>query len=1067
MLAISSGTNHACAIASDNNAYCWGAGASGQLGNGLSADSSVPVAVSTTGVLSGKTILAIAAGDNYTCAIASDNQAYCWGGNGAGQLGNNSTTPSNTPVVVNTSGVLSGKTVLSLSASVFGSHVCALASDNKTYCWGANSSGQLGNNSTTQSAVPVAVDMTGVLAGKTITLVTTGTGHSCAIASDGLAYCWGSNWGGQLGIGTSGGNSPIPVVVSSSGILSGKTITQIAGGKNNTCAIASDNQAYCWGYGGTGGNGNNGGSSNVPVAVYTAGYFAGKTVLSISRGGFDNACAIASDYKAYCWGNNGTYGMLGDNTTTDRNVPTPVRMTGVNLQSEDYRLYNDSTTPTPGTPLAGVNYGAQLASSGDAFRLRTGLRSMPGIKQLSSGAYHTCVIASDNQAYCWGNNSTGQLGNNSTTQNSVPVAVDTTGVLSGKTVRALSVGESYSSISVCAIASDTQAYCWGSNGYGQLGNNSTTDSHVPVAVSTVGAFSGKTVLEVSMGSSFGCAIASDNYAYCWGSNYRGQLGNNSTVDSSVPVPVDTSGVLSGKTITSIAVGQYHTCAIASDNRAYCWGRGGDGELGNNTTTDALVPVAVAMSGALSGKTITSVSVGSIHTCAIASDNKVYCWGYDGYGQFGNGTNSNSLVPVAAMNTGPLASSTISSLSAGGIHTCVIASDNYEYCSGFNSEGALGNGTTITTNVPTAVDRQGVLAGKTILSMSTNWINSCAVASDNNAYCWGQNSEGQIGNLAVPTYFSTRPTRTATSYMSGPRLFAGDNTFKLQFAKRTTTTCSVQSTGFADVTESSAIAYNTNASVTHTAAISTAANDPVPANDASPQTYQSASGTFTNITDIEPGKTGLWDFSLKTNGAERNTSYCLRLTYGDGTPIELSQAYPEVMVPAASLAVGFVDGVGAPISKPTFAMNATSEKTSLQSVTGTFADSARKLRVFNDLVTNGWSVSLAATTGNTAVWKRSDNLAQYAFNANATSGQLSINPGTGSIASACGTTGTSLGASANFVQGSQDSVTLFTASSAAPLGCAYDFTGAALTQTIPAQQAAGAYTLDMTATVVAL
>lgn len=109
MLAISSGTNHACAIASDNNAYCWGAGASGQLGNGLSADSSVPVAVSTTGVLSGKTILAIAAGDNYTCAIASDNQAYCWGGNGAGQLGNNSTTPSNTPVVVNTSGVLSGK----------------------------------------------------------------------------------------------------------------------------------------------------------------------------------------------------------------------------------------------------------------------------------------------------------------------------------------------------------------------------------------------------------------------------------------------------------------------------------------------------------------------------------------------------------------------------------------------------------------------------------------------------------------------------------------------------------------------------------------------------------------------------------------------------------------------------------------------------------------------------------------------------------------------------------------------------------------------------------------------
>lgn len=848
---ISAGGAHTCAIEYDEKAYCWGSNSNGQLGNNSTTQSLAPVLVSNTGLLGGKTVLSITAGHNHTCSIASDGAGYCWGWNGNGQLGNNSTSQSLVPVAVNTAGVLSGKTLWSISAR--GYHTCTLASDSQSYCWGYNADGELGNNTKNQSLVPMAVETSGVLFGKSVTAVSTGFYFTCAIAS-GLPYCWGTNWG-NLGNSTS----------------------------------------Y---------------NSQVPVAVTTSGVLAGKTVLS-----------------------------------------------------------------------------------------------------MSSGDFHTCVIASDNQVYCWGS----------------------------------------------------------SNSNGQRGDGSAINSYYlyPTAVSTSGVLSGKTILAVTSGTDHSCVIASDNQAYCWGKNDKGQLGNNLNTDSNVPVAVDTSGVLAGKTLVSIDAGGSTTCATATDGAMYCWGRGGDGELGNNTTTDSLVPVAVTMSGTLSGKTITSISVGSIHTCAIVSDNKVYCWGYNGYGQFGNGTNSSSLVPVAAMNTGPLASSAISSLSAGGIHTCVIASDNYEYCSGFNSEGALGNGTTITTNVPTAVDRQGVLAGKTILSMSTNWINSCAVASDNNAYCWGENGEGQIGNLAVPTYFSTRPTRTATSYMSGPRLFAGDNTFKLQFAKRTTTTCSVQSTGFADVTESSAIAYNTNASVTHTAAISTAANDPVPANDALPQTYQSASGTFTNITDIEPGKTGLWDFSLKTNGAERNTSYCLRLTYGDGTPIELSQAYPEVMVPAASLAVGFVDGVGAPISKPTFAMNATSEKTSLQSVTGTFADSARKLRVFNDLVTNGWSVSLAATTGNTAVWKRSDNLAQYAFNANATSGQLSINPGTGSIASACGTTGTSLGASANFVQGSQDSVTLFTASSAAPLGCAYDFTGAALTQTIPAQQAAGAYTLDMTATVVAL
>ncbi len=156
----------------------------------------------------------------------------------------------------------------------------------------------------------------------------------------------------------------------------------------------------------------------------------------------------------------------------------------------------------------------------------------------------------------WGNNGEGQLGNNSTTDSKVPVAVDTTGVLAGKTVTAITAGQYHS----CAVA-DAKAYCWGYNSSGQLGNNSTTESPVPVAVDTTGVLAGKTVTAITAGQYHTCAVA-DAKAYCWGSNLYGQLGNNSTTESPVPVAVDTAGVLAGKTVTAITAGQYHTCVVA-------------------------------------------------------------------------------------------------------------------------------------------------------------------------------------------------------------------------------------------------------------------------------------------------------------------------------------------------------------------------------------------------------------------------------------------------------------------------------------------------------------------------
>lgn len=317
------------------------------------------------------------------------------------------------------------------------------------------------------------------------------------------------------------------------------------------------------------------------------------------------------------------------------------------------------------------------------------------VKMLSAGGWKTCFIADDNLGYCAGYNTSGALGAGHNS-NGGPYAVDTSGALSGKTLKFISAGYDHT----CAIASDNLGYCWGDNQFGQLGkgnSGSGTNSNVPVAVVMSGALSGKTLKFIAAGFHTTCAIASDNLPYCWGGNTFGELGNNTLTPSSVPVAVSMSGALAGKTAKFMALGNanntYHSCLIASDNLPYCWGRNIDGSLGNNSSTSSQIPVAVDVSGALSGKTAKSIFVGTDRSCILANDNLGYCWGANAYGQLGDGTSISSPVPIAMSRTGVLAGRTATALTAGFHHGCLLADDQNAYCWGFNSFGQLGDGTT--------------------------------------------------------------------------------------------------------------------------------------------------------------------------------------------------------------------------------------------------------------------------------------------------------------------------------------------------------------------------------------
>jgi alpha-tubulin suppressor-like RCC1 family protein len=342
--------------------------------------------------------VALSSGQYHSLALSSDGTLASWGYNNNGQLGNKTTTNSSLPVAVTTAGTpLAGKVVAAIAAN-FGSNL-VLCTDGTLASWGYNTFGQLGNSTTTTSLVPVAVTIAGTpLAGKSVVSVSAGTQHNLVLCADGTLAAWGYNTYGQLG--------------------------------NNKTT-----------------------SSSIPVAMTTVGSpLAGKSVVSVVAGGF-HSLALCSDGTIATWGHN-MYGQLGNNTTTSSSVPVAVT--------------------TAGTALAGKT-----------------------VIAMAAGYFHSLVLCSDGTLATWGYNSNGQLGNSSFIQSTVPVAVSSSGLLAGKTVVALTAGYFQSEVR----CSDGTVATWGYNVYGQLGNNSTTQSSIPVLVNTSTLATGERFMAIAGGQS--------------------------------------------------------------------------------------------------------------------------------------------------------------------------------------------------------------------------------------------------------------------------------------------------------------------------------------------------------------------------------------------------------------------------------------------------------------------------------------------------------------------------------------------------------------------------------------
>jgi alpha-tubulin suppressor-like RCC1 family protein len=352
-----------------------------------------------------------------------------------------------------------------------------------------------------------------------------------------------------------------------------------------------------------------------------------------------------------------------------------------------------------------------------------------GVVILDAGRGHSCAIALDGRAFCWGRNEEGQLGDGTRIDRRSPTAV-----AGGLTFAAIAAGD----LHTCGVTTLGQAYCWGINQFGTIGDGTQLRRLTPMAVS-----GGRVFASISAGSHNTCGITTDNAAYCWGQGFFGANGNG--LQSNALTPVAVSG---GHAFASISAGSQYACGVTAAGQGYCWGNGGNGHLGNGSTANRLVPVAVA--GQL---TYTLISTGTLHACGVTTSGEGYCWGLGQFGRLGNGSVANFLTPQHV-----LGAIVFSRISAGGFHTCGVAVDGKGYCWGAGIDGALGTGTVLSRSTPGAV-----AGGFTWASISASGVVgppsstfSCGVTVENQTYCWGSGNFGSLGNGSTSNRLTPTP-----------------------------------------------------------------------------------------------------------------------------------------------------------------------------------------------------------------------------------------------------------------------------------------------------------------------
>ncbi len=657
-------------------------------------------------------------------------------------------------------------------------HACAVDTAGQAVCWGEAGYGSGGSGDAKDEygeRKPAALVQLDAVGSPRLTSVDAGDKHTCALSRAGNTYCWGSDDEGQLGNGSAAGTAYVPEPVVVSHLAADLRFTEISTGAAHTCALDDRGRAYCWGDGSTGQLGTGDVESALRPRRVLDGDAAGRSLVSIDAGAA-HTCATDQAGRLYCWGT-GDVGQLGLGDTRGRLQPRLVPGTGPGA----HVIVTVSAGPTHTCAVTATN---QVLCWGDNDKHRVnGSRTdrfltptvVDGVSatDVSAGVFHTCAIDTDGAALCWGKDNSGQIGDGQRRGVArYPTAVLTDGVLAGRQLVEIQAGRYFTA----AMDRDGVLYKWSGDPrrvtqtFGKLAGADLTSveangfdlcvtdpSRVMCVEHRLAPFheidtsqlsEPLDLITLTVGDDATCLLSLSGQAYCRGWNHDGALGIGETAPwryFARPKRVATDGVLSGVTLRQISTGGSHTCAVSTAGAAYCWGSnraistGHQGMIGDGTMSDTYLPVAVDVSGALAGVVLTSISAGQDHTCAVSVNGRLFCWGHQPDGDY--------LSPVEVDLSALAPGERVASVVADTSHTCLLTDAGHAFCWGANDQGQVGAGVAGKVATPTAVDTSGVLSGVRLTALaSTRWGGTvCALSAAGRVFCWGDGSWGALGN----------------------------------------------------------------------------------------------------------------------------------------------------------------------------------------------------------------------------------------------------------------------------------------------------------------------------------
>lgn len=573
-----------CAVDDAGTLTCWGDGYLGPNGVGHYKDLYEPEQVGATGEW------VSTSGDSLSnCGIKTDGSLWCWGSNRQYQLADGTTQFSNRPKQI-------GSDVDWQSINVSGQFICGVKDNGLAYCWGEGSRGELGNGANGDRTLPTAV------MGADWAVVETGQLNACGLKQDGSLWCWGDNTYGQFGNATYA-NSAEPVLVDATGRWSALSV-----GNYHACGIqASDDSLWCWGsnYAGQIGNG----TASNPQHVSGDGFAptfnqpelvaAGTQWQAVDASQW-NTCGVQMDNTLWCWGRNDLRQAGPGDSDADVLTPQLVSADPVWETVEGRCAMNSSNA----VACWGDSDQGELGVGRDFYVVDPQpVVDGSGWIDVASGYDHGCAVNAAGELWCWGEGWLGTMGDG---QHRHHVEAERIG--SETDWATVAAGETH----VCAQKTDDTLWCWGRAQYGQRGDDENWYKPTPQAVAGDAAWQ-------SYSTAFwhGCGIQDDQSLWCWGRNNDGQLGQG-TVSASENMP---QPVQEGATWSQVTIGKQHSCGLQSNGTLWCWGDNDFGQVGNGTTLRSTLPSQVGVDDDW-----VKVSAADQGSCALKQNGTLWCWG---------------------------------------------------------------------------------------------------------------------------------------------------------------------------------------------------------------------------------------------------------------------------------------------------------------------------------------------------------------------------------------------------------------------------------------------------------